>query len=50
MKGDNIVRACDLHNNETVTLPKHVTNYKNVQKWMVEFLRNLSIVEIKLLE
>ena len=31
--------ACDRHSNETVTLRKHVTKYKNMQKWMVEFLR-----------
>ena len=37
-EGDEIVRACDRHRNETVTLTKHVTKYKYVQKWMVEFL------------
>ena len=39
VNGDGIVRACDRHSNETVTLGKHVTKYKNMQKWMVEFLR-----------
>ena len=38
-KGDEIVRACDLHSNETVTLLKHVTKYKNIRNWTVEFLR-----------
>ena len=37
--GDEIVRPCDRHSNETVTQTKHVTKYKHVQKWMVEFLR-----------
>ena len=35
---DEIVRACDRHRNETVTLTKHVTKYKYMQKWMIEFL------------
>ena len=39
MKGDEIVRLCDLHSNETVTLRKHVTKHKNMRKWMVEYLR-----------
>ena len=38
MKGDEIVRACDLHWDETVTLTKHVTKYKYMRKWMVELL------------
>ena len=38
MKENKIVRACDQHSNETVTLRKHVTKYKHMQKWMVEFL------------
>ena len=37
MKGDEIVRACDQHRNETVTLKKHFTKYKNIRKRMVEF-------------
>ena len=36
VKGDEIVRACDRHRSETVTLRKHVTKYKNMRKWMVE--------------
>ena len=39
MKRDEIVRPSDWHNNETVTLRKHVSNYKNMRKWMAEFLR-----------
>ena len=31
--------ACDRHSNETVTLSKHVSKYKNTQKFMVKFLR-----------
>ena len=27
-EGDEIVRACDRHSDETVTLTKHVTKYK----------------------
>ena len=39
MKGNEIVRPCDRHSIETVTLRKHVKKYKNMGKWMVEFLR-----------
>ena len=39
MKGDEIVGHCDRHSNETVTLRKHVTKYKTMRKWTVEFLR-----------
>ena len=35
---DKIVRACDRHWNETATLTKHVTTYKYMRKWTVEFL------------
>ena len=35
-EGDEIVRACDRHCDETVTLTKHVTKYKYMRKWMVE--------------
>ena len=38
VNGAKIVRAYDWHNNETVTLRKHVTKYKNMRKLMVEFL------------
>ena len=37
-EGDEIVRPCDRHSNETAIFRKHVTKYKNIQKWMVEFL------------
>ena len=37
-EGDDIVRACDRHWDETVTFTKHVTKYKYMRKWMVEFL------------
>ena len=36
-EGDEIVRSCDRHGDETVTLRKHVTKYKYMQKLMVEF-------------
>ena len=39
MKGDKIVQACGQHSNKTVTLRKHITNYKSLQKLMVKFLR-----------
>ena len=37
-EGDEIVRACDRHRDETVTLTKHVAKYKYLRKWMVKFL------------
>ena len=37
VKEDEIVRACDRQSNETVIIEKHVTKYKHVRKWMVEF-------------
>ena len=48
MKGDKIVRPCDRHSNETVTVRKHVTKYKNMQKWVVEFLKKLQSSGIKI--
>ena len=39
MKWDEIVRPCDRYSNETVTLRKHVTKYKNTRKWIVKFFR-----------
>ena len=50
MNGVKIVRACDRHSNETVTLRKHDTEYKTMLKWIVEFLRKLEGRAIKLLE
>ena len=41
MKGDEIVRPCDRHSNETVTRLKHVNKYKNIRKLTVAFLRKL---------
>ena len=38
IEGVEIARACDRHWDETVTPSKHVTKYKYMQKWMVEFL------------
>ena len=38
MKGDEIVRACERYSNETVIVKIHVTKYKNMRKFMVEFL------------
>ena len=38
-EGDEIVRPCDRHSNETVTLRKDIAKYKNMRKWIVEFLR-----------
>ena len=37
-EGDEIVRVCDRHWDETAILTKHVTKYKYMRKWMVEFL------------
>ena len=49
VKGDEIVRPCDLHSIETVTLMKHVTKHKNMRKWMFEFLRKFENRGIKIL-
>ena len=48
MKGDEIVGHCDRHSNETVTLRKHVTKYKQMQKWMVECLTKFENPGIKI--
>ena len=47
VKGGEIVRPCDRRSNETVTLGKYVTKYKNVRKWMVEFLKTFKNRGIK---
>ena len=51
VKGDEIVRPCNRHGNETASLRKHVTKYKymrvlgnmlrniNTCEWMFDFLR-----------
>ena len=46
--GDEILRPCDRHCNETVSLRRHVTKYKIIQKRMVEFLRKLENCSIKI--
>ena len=43
-----IVRPCDRHSNETVTLRKHVTKSKNMLKWMFEFFRKFENRGIKI--
>ena len=48
MNGEEIVRPCDRHNNETVTLRKHVTKYKHMRKWIVEFFRKFENCFIKI--
>ena len=49
MKGDEIVRPCERHSNETATLcRKHVIKYKNMQKWLVEFIKNIESRGIKI--
>ena len=40
--------ACNRHINETVTLRKQVTKYKNMRKWMIEFLRKFENRGIKI--
>ena len=42
-----IVRACNRHRNETVTLIKLVIKYKYMRKWMVEFLSKSQSCGIK---
>ena len=48
MKGDEIVRPCDWHSNETVTLGKYFTKYENVRKLTVECLRKFENRDIKI--
>ena len=48
MEGEVIVRSCDRHSNETDTLKKHVTKYKNLRKWIVGFLRKFENRGIKI--
>ena len=31
--------ACNWHHNETVTVKKHISKYKNIQKSMIKFLK-----------
>ena len=47
-EGDEIVRACDRHRiSETMTLMKHVTRYKYMREWMIEFLSKCQSFGIK---
>ena len=48
MNRNEIVRHCDRHINETVTLMEHVTKYKHMRKLMVEFLRKFENRRIKI--
>ena len=48
MEGDEIVRPNDRHSNETVTLRKRITKYKNMQKLMIKFLRKFEKHGIKI--
>ena len=45
---NEIVRPCDQHSNEAVTLRKQVTKYQHMQKWMVEYLRKFENRNIKI--
>ena len=47
-KGDEIVRLCNRRSNETVTLKKDVTKYKNMRKCIIEFLRKFEYRGIKI--
>ena len=42
VNGDEIVQACDRHNNETVTLRKHVTNINACENGWSNFSANMS--------
>ena len=48
VKGEEIVRPCDRHSNETETLRKHVSKYKRMRKMTVEFLRKFDNRGIKI--
>ena len=54
MKRDKIVRPFDLHSNETVTLKKLVSKYKQMRKLMLVFLgkfekRGIKIARVNLI-
>ena len=40
--------ACNRHSHEAVIFRKHGTKYKNMRKWMVEFLRKFKNRGIKI--
>ena len=46
--GDEIVRPCNRHRYETVTVRKYVNKYKKMWKWMVEFLRKFENLGIEI--
>ena len=46
-KEDEIVRPCDRHSNETVTLREHAIKYKNMRKLMVVYLKKFENRGIK---
>ena len=48
VKEDEIVRPYDRHSTETETLRKHVSKYKHMRKWMMEFLRKFENRGIKM--
>ena len=41
-------KACNRHSNETVTFRKHVSNYINMRKWMIEFFKKIENRGIKI--
>ena len=47
VKRVEIVRPCDRHSIETVTIRKHVTKYKTLRKLLVEFLKKIETRAIK---
>ena len=47
-KGDEIVQCFNRCSNETVTLRKHVTKYKHMHTWMVEFFKKFENLGIKI--
>ena len=49
-KGEEVVRLCDRHSNETVTLGKLVTKYKRIRKLWSNLPEHFRIVALKLLE
>ena len=47
-EGNKIVRPCDRHRNETVTLRKHVTKHKYMRNWIVDYLSKSQSLVIKI--
>ena len=50
VKEDEIVRSCDRHSIETVTLTKHISKYKNCENGWSNFSENLRIMQLKVVE